>query len=313
VGDSVACGIATGGRLYCWGDQTYGQIGNGISKPGTAALPTPVTGPLIDAATFTQISAGGEHACGIIASGAAFCWGKDSSFQLGGGDNLPVHSSTPIPVLGGTLFKSISAGRSHTCGITTAGVSVCWGQNSKGQLGRGGRGAPTDTVAAVAGPAFVQISARGDNSCGLTADGKIYCWGANETAQTGLAPSDTGISTPNQVAGSGYTFVVVGGSETTPSTGPVGHVCAMQGSTVLCWGSNVYGQLGRGGQTGLGSPTPAPVSGGRAFTALSAGTRTSCAIAADGAYCWGSSIFGATGNQVQALAVTVPTKTATPQ
>ena len=63
----------------------------------------------------------------------------------------------------------------------------------------------------------------------------------------------------------------------------------------------------------MGTPTPAAVSGTRTYTALSSGARTACAVAADGAYCWGSSVYGATGNQVQALAVLVPTKTEPPQ
>jgi alpha-tubulin suppressor-like RCC1 family protein len=313
VGDSVACGIAAGGRLYCWGDQKYGEVGNGISKDGTSALPMPVTGPLVTAATFTQISAGGAHACGIITSGEAFCWGKDAALQLGGGDSLKVHSSTPIPVMGSTRFKSISAGRSHTCGIRIDGVTLCWGANTKGQLGHGALRDTTDTPTPVNGPTFVQVSARGDNSCGLTSDGKIYCWGANDAAQTGLAPNDTGIVTPNLIPGTGYTYVAVGGAESTPTTGPVGHVCALQGTKAVCWGSNVYGQLGRNSVFPAGDPTPAPVAGNRDFTVLSVGTRTNCAIASDGAYCWGSSIFGAAGNQIQALAVTVPTKTAPPQ
>lgn len=312
VGDSVACGIATGGRLYCWGDQKYGEVGNGISKDGTSALPMLVTGPLTAAATFTQVSAGGAHACGIISTGDAFCWGKDISLQLGGGDGLRVNSSTPIPVGMGGTFKSISAGRSHTCGIRTDGVTLCWGANTKGQLGHGVVGDTTDAATPVNGPAFVQISARGDNTCGLTSDALIFCWGANESGQTGL-PVSGPVVVPHQVGGTGYTYVAVGGADSTRSTGPVGHVCALQASKAVCWDSNVYGQLGRGTVSPVVDPNPAPVAGSQAFSVLSVGTRTNCAIAADGAYCWGSSIFGAAGNQLQALAVMTPTKTAPPQ
>jgi alpha-tubulin suppressor-like RCC1 family protein len=289
--------------VYCWGDQTYGEIGNGISKPGTSALPSRVTGPLVDAAVFTQVAAGGTHACGLLASGAAFCWGRDSLFQIGGnGDNLAVNSSTPIPAGGGIAFKSIAAGHAHTCGLRTSGVVICWGDNGKGQLGRGLVGGAADDTLPVVGQTFTQISASGDGSCGLTGVGTIYCWGANEAGQTGRTASMVGVGTPSLVAGSGYTFVAVGGA----------HACALSGVGVSCWGSNLFGQLGRGAVSG-GSPTPAPVSGARTYTALSSGTRTSCAIASDGGYCWGSSIYGATGGQIQALAVTAPQKIAAPQ
>jgi hypothetical protein len=118
MGDSVACGLSAGGSTYCWGDQTYGQIGNGVSADGTPALPTVVGG----GHTFTQIAAGGAHACGIASDGA-WCWGKDEAFQLGGGDVLAVNSSTPIPVRQGVTFVSITAGRDNTCGLTAAGTA----------------------------------------------------------------------------------------------------------------------------------------------------------------------------------------------
>jgi alpha-tubulin suppressor-like RCC1 family protein len=318
VGDSVACGIAVGGKLYCWGDQKYGQIGNGVARPGSAALPTLVTGPLTAAAIFTQVTAGGAHACGLLSSGAAFCWGKDSTLQLGGGDALAVNSSTPIPVMSGRLFKAIAAGRSHTCGIASTGETFCWGKNDRGQLGRGDMSiAMSESPQAVAGGPFVQLSARGDNTCGLARDGTIHCWGANESGQTGTA-SPSAVAAPSRVPGTGYTFVSVGGNDST-DTGSIprtnrrfSHACALQGTTVVCWGANNYGQLGRG-TTGSDAADPAPVAGGQAFTALSTGTRTSCAVAADGAYCWGSSVYGATGNQVQALKISVPERTAPPQ
>jgi alpha-tubulin suppressor-like RCC1 family protein len=300
VGDSVACGLTSQGRAYCWGDQTYGQIGNGISSAGTATLPVPVTGPLAQAATFTQLTAGGTHACGLTSTGAALCWGRDTLFQLGGGDNIAVHSSTPIPAAPGQTFTTLAAGHAHTCGLTAAGVAVCWGDNRRGQLGRGSIGNASDDALPVNGPAFTQISASGDNTCGLTAGGAVYCWGANDAGQTGQAAS-LAVGAPMQIAGAGYTFVAVGGS----------HACALTATGASCWGSNAYGQLGRPGLSA--SPTPTAVTGTRIFTALSAGSRTTCAVAVDGAYCWGSSVFGATGNQIQALAVTTPQLVATPQ
>jgi len=312
VGDSVACGVSANGAAYCWGDQTYGAVGNGISVPGTSALPVRVTGPLTSAATFTQVSAGGTHACGLVTGGAAYCWGRDNALQLGGGDSIRANASTPIPAQASRKFKQIAAGWNFTCGLETDGVAFCWGDNSRGQLGRGTSGDTTERLVAVSAPAFTQISAAGDNACGLTAAGTIYCWGDNATAQTGRTAG--GITpTPNLVGGTGYTYVAVGGKDVTEADGEVAHVCALAGTTVRCWGSNRYGQLGRALPAAPGSlsDTPAPIAG--TYTALSSGTRTSCAVAADGAYCWGSSLWGATGNQVQAISVTAPQKTEPPQ
>ncbi|HEX7981629.1 MAG TPA: Ig-like domain-containing protein [Gemmatimonadaceae bacterium] len=312
VGDAVACGVVAGGSLYCWGDQTYGAVGNGVSKPGTSALPVPVTGPLTQAATFTQVIAGSSHVCALTTGGQAYCWGKDISLQLGGGDSSRTNASTPIPVYPNYefTFRALAAGRGHTCGIRSDGVTLCWGDNFSGQLGRGTFGDTTDAPVAIVGdPGFTQISARGDNTCGITAAGALYCWGANESGQTGQAPS-LRVTVPTQVAGAGYTAVAVGGRDATETFGAIGHVCALQGSAAVCWGSNVYGQLGRGGLTSVASSSPAPVAGGHAFTSITAGTRTACGMAADGVYCWGSTIFGATGNQIQAVGITTPRRVA---
>ncbi len=91
--------------------------------------------------TFTQISAGGlsdlVHACGITTRGSAYCWGRYTSGQLGNGD-FSGDRSSPVAVLAGYQFRAISAGKEHTCGVTTAGVALCWG--SAGTDGRTGLG-----------------------------------------------------------------------------------------------------------------------------------------------------------------------------
>lgn len=115
---SFTCGLS-GGAAYCWGA--------GIGEPST---PTLVSGGL----SFTQLSAGGAHACALIQSGAAYCWGYDGDDQLGNGPG-PSSSATPVAVAGGLTFTSITAGRRHTCGTATNGTSYCWGSDVYGALG----------------------------------------------------------------------------------------------------------------------------------------------------------------------------------
>lgn len=305
VGDSVACAISTQNHAYCWGDQTYGEVGNGIASPSTSALPALVLGPLGQADVFTQVAAGRAHVCALDPGGLAYCWGRDSTSQLGGGDGHRINSSTPIPVAPKIAFTSIVTGRDHSCALTSSGVAYCWGSNSTGQLGYGTVGDTSDIATPVPGPAYVQISAGALHTCGLTASGLIYCWGADDVGQSGHAGA--GGTTPTQVPGSGYIAVAAGGA----------HTCALQsGGTAVCWGANDYGQLGRGTGT-VRSPafsaTPTAIVGGNVFVTISAGSRTTCAVAADGAYCWGSSVLGAMGSQLQALAIPIATKTAVPQ
>jgi alpha-tubulin suppressor-like RCC1 family protein len=115
---SFTCGLANG-AAYCWGA--------GLGEPST---PTLVGAGL----SFVQLSAGGAHACALTQSGAAYCWGFDGDDQLGNGPG-PSNSATPVAVGGGLSFASISAGRRHTCGITTDGASYCWGSDVYGALG----------------------------------------------------------------------------------------------------------------------------------------------------------------------------------
>jgi len=144
AGESHTCGIAADG-VYCWGDDTFGQIGDGMPGLHTVA-PTAVK----NSSTFVTIAAGGFHTCAIESGGRAWCWGDNTTGEIGDPDFVQNHSAVPIPVAGGLTFKSITVGGSgdlgdyyyygptaygYSCGITTDGVAYCWGQNSQGELG----------------------------------------------------------------------------------------------------------------------------------------------------------------------------------
>src|SRR5205814_4297792 len=115
--DTHACGVTTTGGGYCWGMGFDGQRGDG-TVARTANTPQAVLGGF----SFTTISAGGGHTCGVTMSGAAYCWGDGSSGALGIG--RPVFYTAPTrPVAGGFSFATISAGDRHTCGVTTSGAA----------------------------------------------------------------------------------------------------------------------------------------------------------------------------------------------
>jgi alpha-tubulin suppressor-like RCC1 family protein len=151
AGASHTCGLATpdspsAGTAYCWGSNAFGQLGNGaaIAQGGRSAVPVPVAG-----VGFARLWAGENHTCGLTTAGSAFCWGRNSSGQLGNGNTIS--TSSPVPVAGGLTFRALALGELHSCGITGSGPLVggttslpgtvfCWGDNEKGQLGLGNFG-----------------------------------------------------------------------------------------------------------------------------------------------------------------------------
>jgi alpha-tubulin suppressor-like RCC1 family protein len=128
------CGLTTDKRAFCWGGNDKGQLGNGTVTAGFTSgstVPSAVTGGF----SFVSIANGGIHACGLTETGAAYCWGLNSSGQLG--DGTTTDRASPTLVAGAPAFVALTAGERHTCGRTAAGVAYCWGSNATGQLGNG--------------------------------------------------------------------------------------------------------------------------------------------------------------------------------
>jgi len=335
AGDSSACGINSVGRAFCWGYNRQGQLGNGsvTSRPAPSIVTT--------ALTFTSVTVGGSHACGLATGGAGYCWGADSVGQLG--DGRRVNSTTPIPVvLNGApgFFTAISAGFRHTCAVATDGGAFCWGANDSAQLGNGTRNRSETPSPVSSSIRFTAITSGGEHSCGIAVGGAAYCWGSNLDGQLGNGSSGPASETPVAVVG-GLLFtrisagardlsiirkVIVNG-DTTEIRERVkaghGHTCGLTTTGVVyCWGDNADLQLGRGpfsGGGGSSGGTPVPVAlgerpAGVSFTSVSVGNRHTCAVGSDGAaYCWGSNIFGALGNTLQAAYRGLPQRVTTPR
>jgi len=269
------CGLTADGSAYCWGDDSYGQLGIGVD---TAALVPCTFGPcsrtplaVAGSLTFTSVGTGILHTCGLTTSGAAYCWGSNIVGQLGigsdtapdlcaGGGTTPC-SRTPLPVAGGLTFTRLRVGYAHTCGLATDAAWYCWGLNNYGQVGNDTAGPemcrgtyPCSTVpvavVAVGGASFATVFPGPGKSCGVTAGGVAYCWGFNESGQLG---DGTTISSRTPVA--------VAGGLIFGSVSPyLDHTCGVTtGSVAYCWGSNNSGRLGDG--TSTSSSVPVPVAG----------------------------------------------------
>lgn len=276
-----SCGIVTDGAAYCWGNNDFGQLGDGSRK--THVYPTLVVGAI----RYSSLSGGGGHTCGIATTGAAYCWGFNLNGQLG--DGTHTDRATPAPVDGGKTWLSLSVAGSYSCGITTDSLAYCWGWNALGQLGDGtntDRPAPT---AVSGGVKFRSISGNAHHTCGLTGGGQAYCWGSNRYGELG-----TGDTVPSSTP-----VLVTGGLTWTALDAGFSHSCGIvAGGSAYCWGRNHYGQLGLsdtvGGQDQL---MPFPMAGNIAWASLDLGAYFSCGTEAQtaAAYCWGYNGSGQLG------------------
>ena len=220
--------------MYCWGSNYYGQLGDGSGNDQDS--PSLVQAPA--GVTFTAVTTGSFHSCGLATSGAVYCWGSGGAGQLG--DNTTTDAATPVQASApaGVTFAALDAGYAHTCAVTPAGAAYCWGANS-GRLGDNTTDARTVPTLVQGGLQFGLVSGGAFHTCGVTTGGVGYCWGPNGNGQIGDNTTVVRL-TPQAVFGN-LSFTSV-------AAGPY-HSCAIAtgtGAGVYCWGYNGTGELGDG-------------------------------------------------------------------
>jgi alpha-tubulin suppressor-like RCC1 family protein len=272
AGGEHSCGIRATGTLWCWGRNSYGQIGNGTASQDSEP-PTQV-GAKTD---WLKVTGGGASTCAIRTNQALYCWGLNHRGQIG--DETRTVRAVPTQVPGASRWRSVSMGFFHTCGINSSDTLRCWGDNSAGQLGQGNTKRSLERQK-VAGN-WSTVSAGGWTTCATKVNGTLWCWGRNLFGQVGDG-SYADRAKPTRV-GTSDNWRQVDVSWT--------HTCGRtSGGAVRCWGRNTQGQLGTGNT--IGSATPRLVRGGHQAASIGLAEGTSCLVEKGGAmWCWGDNRY----------------------
>jgi alpha-tubulin suppressor-like RCC1 family protein len=280
AGGYHTCGVTTDYRVYCWGSNYEGQLGDGT----TTDRPEPV--PIAGGRQFRQVAAGAHFTCAVsYPDERAYCWGHNTEGELG--DGTQTQRLTPVAVAGGQKFHQVSAGQNHTCGLTPLDEAFCWGGNLYGQIGDSSTAFSAPRPSRVVGARrFRQIDAGVEFTCAVTTNYRAFCWGNGRRGQIGNGKTYLSLW-PRAVAG-GLSFERV-------TTGLV-HACGeTTGNRAYCWGANYNAEVGDG--TVTQRLTPVAVTGGLFFSQLSAGFAHTCGRTSDAvAYCWGGNASGALGD-----------------
>ena len=292
------------------------------------ALADQSDGPASDSAATSTLTAGETFTCYLGSDGSIYCWGQAQNGQMGDSTafSLPAQKVPGIVSGSGSNFVAtqISAGESHICAVMDDGKVKCWGRNDYGQTGNGytrqsntgnpyevhflhgtiypggGPGVTDDNYVIKASDStpltdIVQVSAGISSTCAIDNSTNAWCWGANAQGQSGFgdvkstgdfaAPKARQVRDGSANPISGFRSVAVGEL----------FACALKNDgTVWCWGDNSEGQLGNGGVAD--SSTPIQVAGITSATAIAAGARHACVVAAGAVKCWGQGADGRLGS-----------------
>ena len=294
AGTYNGCAILENQSMVCWGDNEYGQLGDGTTDGSAVPIYVNVAANEIP----VEVTVGQVTACALMESGNIYCWGSGYYGKMGNGepwsDDYVNTEMRQVLLPEGQGGQTVSISGGHICTILDNGDVYCWGRGNQGQLGYGGT-SNLNIPAKVNLPgqrSAIAISTGTYMTCAITTDGMGYCWGENDEGQLGNGTTNTRKTTPVEVLfPSGYTPVSI-------SAGDDFSCALMDNRKVMCWGENNDGRLGQGPLATDDETTPVWVIMEDSETAhfLDIGTKSACMILDSGeTKCWGTNEEGQIG------------------
>ena len=300
-------GLDATGRVYTWGANTYGQLGDGSATTATRAIPGLAKGAL-DGKRIVSISSKAYGAVALDDQGKVYTWGYGVYGALGNG--ATANSAVPVDIsssgaLAGKKIVKISSGWYNSMAIDDQGKIYAWGNNNMGQLGTGNTTnslVPVDISGsgALAGRKIVDISSGGEStqyvhSMALDDQGKVYTWGYDYYGELGNGAGGSSY-TPIQISDSS----ILAGKKIVSIEAGVAQSYALDDmGELFSWGYGEQGALGTGSM--VNSQVPVSVTNsalaGETITQISAGYRHAMALSSDNTvYSWGYNNYGQLGN-----------------
>lgn len=237
-------------------------------------------------ARYIDVSAGQLHACAVRADKTLWCWGLNTSGQVGTGTGDPVFLR-PAAAGDASDWSRVSAGGSFTCALDGSKAISCFGSNSLGQCGNGTTATALNPTPIKGGASdWTALEAGATHACAIHADGSLACWGSNNRGQVGDGTLEN--KTEPTLVSAGPWSMVSAGSEFT---------CGVRGDgTLWCWGLNTSRQLGDGTTNNSSVPVQEKTLAAD-WAEVSAGNAYACGVKKDGTrWCWGTNSLGQGGD-----------------
>lgn len=200
AGYAHTCAVASDNKVYCWGLNTNGQLGNNSTTQSLVPVAVNTTSgtSAIYNKTISAVASGYRNTCVIASSdNKPYCWGYGTYGQ--NGDNTTTQRLVPVAVnmasgvsaLYGKTVKAISSFGFTTCVIGSDDLAYCWGRNVNGETGDNQIGTnrlvpvAVYTAGLLSGKTIKKITSGYYDTCAIASDNNAYCWGKNAAYQLG--------------------------------------------------------------------------------------------------------------------------------